>query len=117
MVFKSLPSTMRALLHNQKTNTLSIQNIPLPTPSPTQYLIRCQTAAFTTGELLWPRPEELTMSTPGVEFAGTVITSPSAKSKFQPGQQVYGSHPTPADTATTTYAVKDNHCSMLSRYQ
>jgi len=89
MAAASLPSKMRALLHNIKDQSLVIKSVPLPVPSPQQYLVKPFAAAFTVGELGWPRPEELTISSPGVEYVGQIVKSPSATSKFQPGDRVY----------------------------
>ncbi|ETI26804.1 hypothetical protein G647_10249 [Cladophialophora carrionii CBS 160.54] len=104
----ALPSTMRALLHNQKTQSLSIGTTPLPTPSPTQYLVKTHAVALTNGELLWPRPEELTISTPGVEFVAKVVTSPSGTAKFQPGDEVYGRVQYPNPGAAREYTLSDD---------
>lgn len=86
----SLPSTMRSLLHDQQTQTLRLASVPLPEPSATQYLIKPHAVGLTTGELEWPRPEELRISNPGVEVVARVVTAPSPTSPFQPGDQVYG---------------------------
>ncbi|OAP55831.1 hypothetical protein AYL99_09983 [Fonsecaea erecta] len=103
-----LPSTMRALLHDQKKQTLSIASTRLPNPSPTQYLIRPHAVALTAGELLWPRPEELTVSTPGVEFVAQVVASPSFSSKFKPGDEVYGRVTYPQPGAAREYSLSDD---------
>ncbi|OAL23738.1 hypothetical protein AYO20_10884 [Fonsecaea nubica] len=99
---------MRALLHNQKKQTLSLASTPLPTPSSTQYLIKSHAVALTAGELLWPRPEELTISSPGVEFVAEVVTSPSSGSKFKPGDEVYGRVTYPQAGAARQYSVSDD---------
>ncbi|OQU98137.1 hypothetical protein CLAIMM_03962 [Cladophialophora immunda] len=103
-----LPSTMRALLHNQKKQTLAIASTPLPSPSSTQYLVKPHAAALTAGELLWPRPEELTISTPGVEFVAQVVESPSSSSKFKPGDEVYGRVTYPQAGAAREYSISDD---------
>jgi NADPH:quinone reductase-like Zn-dependent oxidoreductase len=99
---------MRALLHNQKTQSLSIGMTPLPTPSPTQYLVKTHAVALTNGELLWPRPEELTTSTPGVEFVAKVVASPSPTAKFQSGDEVYGRVQYPNPGAAREYTLSDD---------
>ncbi|EXJ70811.1 uncharacterized protein A1O5_05801 [Cladophialophora psammophila CBS 110553] len=108
MAATRLPSTMRALLHDQKKHTLTIASTPLPTPSSTQYLIQPHAVALTAGELLWPRPEELTVSTPGVEFVARVVTSPSSSSKFKPGDEVYGRVTYPQAGGAREYSVSDD---------
>ncbi|KAJ9605587.1 hypothetical protein H2200_010244 [Cladophialophora chaetospira] len=99
---------MRAIIHNQKTQFLTLGTTPLPTPSPTQYLIKSHAVTLTNGELLWPRPKELTVSTPGVEFVGTVVKAPSPSSKFQPGDEVYGRVQYPQPGAAREYTVSDD---------
>ncbi|KIX97376.1 uncharacterized protein Z520_06828 [Fonsecaea multimorphosa CBS 102226] len=101
-----LPSTMRALLHDQKKQTLSIASTPLPSPSSTQYLIKPHAVALTTGELLWPRPG---ISTPGVEFVAQVVATPSSSSKFKPGDAVYGRVTSPQPGAAREYSVSDDN--------
>lgn len=89
MTNNNLPQTMKALVHNQSTGTLTlVDSAPLPTTKNGEHLIKVDAAAITTGELLWPRPAELIESTPAVETAGTVVVAPST-SKFKSGDQVY----------------------------
>jgi NADPH:quinone reductase-like Zn-dependent oxidoreductase len=104
----TLASNMRALLHNQKTHSLSIDTVPLPKPSPTQYLVKSHAVTLTTGELLWPRPEDLTISTPGCEFVATVVQSPSSTAKFQPGDKVYGRVQYPQPGGAREYTLSDD---------
>ncbi len=99
---------MRALLHDQSDQTLSLASTPLPKPSATQYLIQIHAVGLTNGELLWPRPNDLTVSTPGVEFAARVVTSPSSSSKFQPGDEVYGRVTYPQRGGAREYSVSDD---------
>ena len=103
------PSTIRALLHDQKTQSLNLDAVPIPGPSPTQYLIKAHAVALTNGELDWPRPEELTISSPGCEFVATVIESPSSTAKFQPGDKVYGRVQYPQCGAARDYSVSDDN--------
>lgn len=105
MAAATLPSEMRALLHNIKDQSLVIKSVPLPIPSPEQYLVKPLAAAFTVGELLWPRPEELTISSPGVEYVGKVVQSPSTTSKFQPGDRVYARVTYPQSGAARQYTL------------
>jgi len=104
----ALPSTMRALLHNQKTKSLTIGTIPLPQPSPTQYLIKSHAVTLTNGELDWPRPEELNISSPGIDFVGKVVKSPSPSAKFQPGDEVYARVQYPQAGGAREYTVSDD---------
>ena len=109
MAVTTLPSTMRALLHNLTDQSLALKYVPLPVPSANQYLVRTYTAAFTLGELQWPRPEGLTISTPGVEFVARIIKSPSESSKFQAGERVYArvAYPNPGAARDYTIASDD----------
>jgi NADPH:quinone reductase-like Zn-dependent oxidoreductase len=75
---------------------------------PTQYLVKTYAVALTNGELLWPRPEELTTSTPGVEFVARVVASPSSTAKFQPGDEVYGRVQYPNPGAAREYTLSDD---------
>ncbi|KAK5191990.1 hypothetical protein LTR99_006667 [Exophiala xenobiotica] len=104
----TLPTTMRALLHDQSDQTLSLASVPLPKPSATQYLVKIHAVGLTRGELLWPRPKDLTISTPGVEFAARVVASPSFSSKFRPGDEVYGRVTFPQPGAAREYSVSDD---------
>ncbi|KIX05193.1 uncharacterized protein Z518_06065 [Rhinocladiella mackenziei CBS 650.93] len=104
----TLPSMMRALLHNQKNQSFHVGSTPLPTPSSTQYLIKPHAVALTSGELSWPRPDELTISTPGVEFVARVVSSPTPSSKFQPGDKVYGRVTYPQPGSAREYSVSND---------
>ncbi|KEF57664.1 uncharacterized protein A1O9_05582 [Exophiala aquamarina CBS 119918] len=105
MAAATLPSEMRALLHNIKDQSLVIKSVPLPIPGPQEYLVKPLAAAFTVGELFWPRPEELSVSTPGVEYVGQIVQSPSATSKFQRGDRVYARVTYPRPGAARQYTV------------
>lgn len=105
MAAATLPSKMRALLHNLKDQSLAIKSVALPVPSPNQYLVKSFAAAFTVGELSWPRPEELNISSPGVEYVGQIVTSPSSTSKFQPGDRVYARVTYPQSGAARQYTL------------
>ena len=109
----TLPSAMSAVIHNQKTQSLSFDTVPLPKPSKSQYLIRSHAVALTNGELLWPRPERLTISTPGCDFVATVVQSPSPTAKFQPGDKVYGRVQYPEAGAAREYTVTDDNEAAL----
>ncbi|KIW12707.1 hypothetical protein PV08_09985 [Exophiala spinifera] len=84
-----VPKRMRALIHNQALQTLSLSDsYPVPTVSQDEYLIKVDSVALTNGELLWPRPPELNESHPGVEMAGQVVIAPPM-SNFPAGSKVY----------------------------
>jgi NADPH:quinone reductase-like Zn-dependent oxidoreductase len=99
---------MQALLHDQRANSLSIGTTPVPQVSATQYLIKSHAVALTSGELDWPRPEQLNVSSPGVEFAGKVVQSPSVLSKFQPGDEIYARVQYPQAGGAREYTVSDD---------
>lgn len=99
---------MRALLHDQKAQSLTLGSTSIPSPSADQYLVKSHAVALTQGELLWPRPEELTVSTPGVEFVARVVTSPSPSAKFQPGDEVYGRVGYPHKGAAREYTLSSD---------
>lgn len=90
MQLKSIPSTMKGLVHNQATGKLVLRDdLPIPTPEGDEYLLKVHSTALTTGELLWPRPAELNESCPGVEMAGIVIKGGPTSTKFRVGDRVY----------------------------
>jgi len=105
MAAGTLPTKMRALLHNLKDQSLAIKTVPLPVTSAQQYLVKPFATAFTVGELNWPRPEELNISSPGVEWVGQIVKSPSTTSKFQPGDRVYARVTYPQSGAARQYTV------------
>lgn len=86
----SVPATMRIVLHDLSKSSLSSTTGPLPTPdfSKNQHLIKVLTVAPCAGELSWPRPEELNVTSPGVDAVGVVVTSPPTSS-LKPGGRVY----------------------------
>ncbi|KAK4495361.1 hypothetical protein PRZ48_013692 [Zasmidium cellare] len=80
---------MRAIIHVQSTQTLSLSNDePLPSLPEGEYLLKNEAAGITNGELLWPRPPGLDRSYPCVEAAGVIIKGPS-NGKFKAGDKVY----------------------------
>ncbi|RVX75841.1 hypothetical protein B0A52_00198 [Exophiala mesophila] len=105
MASTQIPTAMRALLHDLKRQTLSVGSIPTPSPSSTQYLVKSHAVGLTVGELSWPRPDQFIVSSPGVEFVATVVTSPSASSTFQPGDEVYARVTYPHSGAARAYTL------------
>lgn len=75
-----LKKTMRALhLTDPSNGTLSFSTTtPLPSPSPTYYVVKVHCTAITTSELTWPpvicRPNAI----PGYDLSGTVVFAPTA---------------------------------------
>ena len=89
MALQNLPNTMRALIHNQKLQNLSLTSMPLPTlHEEGEHLLKVHSVALTKGELLWPRGEALNQVSPGVEMSGAVVTAPPG-SRFKQGDEVY----------------------------
>ena len=83
---------MRAL-RLQKPSTLHIDaSAPIPTPSPTQYLLRVHATAITANELTWPETLGQESSIPGHDVCGIVVStaaSPDASSpRFNVGDEV-----------------------------
>lgn len=88
-----MPSfTIKTLLHNTKTHSLSLESHPAPsTNSLAQspyHLIQVRATSLTNGELLWLEPNSLESPVPGFDVAGTVVSSPPG-SKFKAGDEVY----------------------------
>lgn len=72
-------------------------SFPVPTPSPSQYLIRVQSVALNPGELARGLNDTTAKAiVPGHEFCGRIVSTPSEKvdraipSRFQVGDEVYG---------------------------
>ena len=86
----SLPSTMRVVQHDISKSTLTLTSGPVPIPdfAKQQHLIKVLTVAPCAGELTWPRPAELTISVPGVDAVGIIVTCPPS-SPFEKGDRVY----------------------------
>lgn len=85
-----IPSAMGGLVHQQTTGKLILRDdLPIPTPEIGEYLLKVEATALTTGELLWPRPNELDESFPGVEMAEIVVKAGEQTNKFKVGDRVY----------------------------
>ncbi len=85
----SIPKTAPAVVHNPSDNALTLQDLPVPSPSGVEeHLIRVHAVALTNGELAWPEPSTQTYPIPGYEVAGTVISAP-VESPFPPGAAIY----------------------------
>jgi len=72
-------------------------SFPVPTPSPSQYLIRVQSAALCPGELACDHNLSTSKAiVPGHEFCGRIVSTPSEKvdraipPQFQVGDEVFG---------------------------
>ena len=108
MSTSALPKTIKALVHNLKTQTLKLASIDFPTPSSIELLTRVHAVTLSAGELYWPRPGDVTDSIPGVEFAGEIVTSLPA-SRFHPGDQVYARTTFPRLGSAREYSVAEEH--------
>lgn len=104
----TLPKSMKALVHNFKTQTLNITSVDLPTPSPTEHLLRVEATTLSAGELFWVRPEELNDYIPGVDVAGEIVISPT-ESRFRPGDHVYARTQFPRPGAAREYTIGLEH--------
>ena len=83
-----LPDSMRALIHNQKDQSLILTTTTLPVPEPDHHLLRVRATTLSAGELLWKSPRSDTSSVPGVDVAACVVSAPPT-SRFVPGDEVY----------------------------
>lgn len=104
----TLPKSMKAVVHNFKTQTLSFTSVDLPTPSPTEHLLRVHATTISAGELFWWRPEEFNESVPGVDVAGEIVSSPPG-SRFRPGDHVYARTQFPRPGAAREYTTVLEH--------
>lgn len=70
---------MMRSLRFRKPNTLHIDlSTPIPTPSPTQYLLRVHATAITANELTWPETLQQQASIPGHDVCGTIVSTAAA---------------------------------------
>lgn len=88
-----MSKNIKTLLHKKTDHSLSLQDHPAPS---TTYegndkflLLEVNATALTSGELLWPEVNELAYPIPGMDVAGTILTTP-ASSRFKTGDRVYG---------------------------
>jgi len=89
---ESIPSKVLTLLHEPKSQALTLTDHNSPQPSPTQYVIQVHATSVTSGELLWDEPNSLPDPIPGHDLAGTIIQVPASgieKPRFKPGDRVY----------------------------
>ncbi len=73
---------------------LEIQERPIPTPSPTEILVRVQASALNRADLAqreghYPAPPGAPPDIPGLEFAGEVV-EPGAAARWKRGDRVFG---------------------------
>ncbi|RDL37092.1 GroES-like protein [Venustampulla echinocandica] len=99
----ALPATMKAINLNKPAGpagTVTFTNgstkdltfnpsQPMPSPSPTQALIRVHAVAVTPYELTWGFPPQSEPRVPCHDIAGTIVSAP-ANSGFAPGDRVFG---------------------------
>lgn len=104
----TLPTSMKALIHNFRAESLELTSVDLPTPSPTEHLLRVHAVTLSAGELTWKRPEDLNESVPGVDVAGEIVTSPP-KSRFRPGDHVYARTQFPRPGSAREYTLVLEH--------
>lgn len=104
----TLPKSMKAIVHNFETQTLNLTSVDLPTPSPTEHLLRVHAFTLSAGELFWVRPGELNESVPGVDVAGEILSSPP-ESRFRPGDHVYARTQFPRPGAAREYTLVLEH--------
>ena len=100
---------MRAL-HLLSESTISLSgSTPVPTPSPTQYLIRVQAAAITADELTWTETLHRPSPIPAHDVCGTVVSTPSSSSapSFNIGDDVIALTSFSRDGAAAEYIVAE----------
>ena len=106
------PTTMRAL-RLQKPSTLLIDaSTPIPTPSPTQYLLRVHATAITANELTWPETLGQESSIPGHDVCGTVVSAAAAVAeisfpRFNIGDEINALTSFSRDGAAAEYVLAD----------
>jgi len=80
-----------------------IEQVPTPSPSGDELLIRVRAAAITRDELTWP--EGRLPATPSYEFSGEVVALGESASDFAAGDAVYGMAMFDRDGAASEYFV------------
>ncbi len=101
----SPPATMRALRVHELADPgqVRLEQVPTPSPSGDELLIRVRAAAITRDELTWP--EDRLPATPSYEFSGEVVALGEAASDFSVGDAVYGMAMFDRDGAASEYFV------------
>ncbi|CAF9935160.1 MAG: hypothetical protein HETSPECPRED_009678 [Heterodermia speciosa] len=82
------PSQMRALHLQPPSTLLPSTTTPVPTPSPSQYLIHVSTTSITANELTWPETLRRAHPIPGHDLCGTVVSSPSSDTEASPAFKI-----------------------------
>ena len=105
---------MRAL-HFQPPSALTLSTTTvIPTPSPTQYLIRVRAAAITADELTWTETLARPNPIPAHDVCGTVVQTPSLFSSgmaptFKIGDEVVALVSFSRDGAAAEYVIAELH--------
>ena len=100
---------MRALhLHPPSTLTLSTTT-SIPSPSPTQYLIRVHATSITANELTWAETLRRPSPIPGHDVCGTIVSTPNGISpRFHNGDEVFALTSFSRDGAAAEYVVAED---------
>lgn len=110
-MIQKLQSTMKAYRWLAKGKGLVLQDVPVPSPSPTQVLIRveaagiCHTDLHIVAGMGWQPEEAITM---GHEVSGTVRAVGSKVSKYQVGDRVVVAIPGPYPERTPAICLHYN---------
>ena len=108
------PQTMKALIL-QKPGTITLEEIPIPSPASGEILVKVMAAttcgtdlkAFKRGHSEIPMPGGF-----GHEYAGTVVQSGTG-AKFKPGQSIMGVHSSPCGTCYWCERGQENLCETI----
>lgn len=89
MTEMTAPATMKAVrLHALgDVGSITIDEVPTPTPGAGEVLVEVHAAAITRNELTWPT--DRLPAIPSYEMSGTVVALGDGVSGFEPGQDVY----------------------------
>jgi NADPH:quinone reductase len=74
---------------------VEIVDVPEPAPGPAELLVRVEASALNRADLLqvlgrYPPPPDVAQDIPGLEYAGTVLSTGSRVQRFRPGDRVMG---------------------------
>jgi D-arabinose 1-dehydrogenase-like Zn-dependent alcohol dehydrogenase len=87
----STPTTMRAARFDAESGKLTVQDVPVPTPGPTQVLIKVEACGICLSDvhlLEGTLPGPLPVVTPGHEAAGTIAAVGELVPGWKPGDRV-----------------------------
>jgi NADPH:quinone reductase len=83
------------ILHPGSEDGVEVVDVPEPVGGPADLLVRVQASALNRADLLqvlgrYPPPPDVPVDIPGLEYAGTVLSTGAHVQRFRPGDRVMG---------------------------